>query len=138
MEVAHPSRRRRPHVLIVEDDRILRFQIARAVREMGWTASELEDARELFKRLDVLERETEADVLITDLHMPHVDGIEVLKALSRRGSQLRVIVVTAFADDQTREKVRALGARMVISKPFDLDDLCTALLFISGDRRRSS
>lgn len=125
-----------PRVLVVEDDPTLRAQISRAVRELGWEAREFEDGREL---LGLLEREVVADgstFLVTDLRMPHVDGLELLTELALRACKLPTIMVTALADEPARQTARALGVSVLFDKPFDVDDLCTALQFMRAGVRR--
>jgi CheY-like chemotaxis protein len=124
-----------PRVLVVEDDATLRAQIARSVRELGWQATELADGREL---LVLLDEQTVADgstILVTDMRMPHVDGIELLAELSSRACRLPTIMVTGFADEPTRQMARALGVSILFVKPFDVDDLCTALQFLRAGKR---
>jgi DNA-binding response OmpR family regulator len=119
-----------PRVLLAEDDDLLRHQIARSIAEMGWTVSQAKDGRALIALLDACPHEARATVLVTDLRMPQVDGLDVLSELRARAVALPIVVITAFADDETRRAVRALGATILFSKPFDVDDLCTALAFL--------
>jgi len=119
-----------PTVVIAEDNDVLRGQIARAVRDMGWRALEVRDGREL---LDLLREQPSlvgTGMLVTDVRMPRVDGLEVLVELSSSHSRVPTVLITAFADDETKQMARALGASMVFSKPFDVDDLCTALQYL--------
>jgi two-component system cell cycle response regulator CpdR len=119
-----------PLVLLAEDDDTLRGQIARAIGELGWQVRGARNGRELLAELDALTSHHGDCFLITDLRMPQLDGVDLLAELRLRKHRMRTIVVTAFADEETRRTVRALGAAMIFSKPFDLDDLCTALQFL--------
>ncbi|MET0342625.1 MAG: response regulator [Polyangiales bacterium] len=124
-----------PLVLLAEDDDALRGQIARSIAELGWEVVPARDGRELLTRLDTLLVHTGPRFLITDLRMPQLDGVDLLAELRLCKHRMRTIVVTAFADEETRQTVRALGASMIFSKPFDVDDLCTALQFLRKTAR---
>jgi len=78
--------------------------------------------------LDLLERERErVDVLLTDVRMPRVDGLELLDAVRQRHASVAVIVMTAFGN--VRDAVRAIksGASEYLTKPFDPDDAIAAI-----------
>lgn len=122
-------------VLLAEDDETLRRQLARAIRGMGWEVTEFGDGRALLAGLDRMGPADGVTFLVTDVRMPNVDGIDLLTELSMRRQRLPTVVITAFADEYTRQAVRALGASIVFSKPFDVDDLCTALQFLPAVQR---
>ena len=117
-------------VLLAEDDETLRRQLARAIRGMGWEVTEYGDGRALLDGLDALGESGVCTFLVTDVRMPNLDGLDLLTELALRRRRLPTVVITAFADEDTRQAVRALGASIVFSKPFDVDDLCTALQFL--------
>jgi len=109
---------------------VLRGQIARAIRDMGWSTLEARNGREL---LDLLREQPElvrTGMLVTDVRMPQLDGLEVLVELSSTNSRVPTVLITAFADEETSRMGHALGASMVFSKPFDVDDLCIALQYL--------
>ncbi|MFW5786729.1 MAG: sporulation transcription factor Spo0A [Halanaerobiales bacterium] len=69
--------------------------------------------------------ENDADVLILDLIMPHLDGIGVMEEMKNKGlnKDMKTIVLTAFGQEDVTKKVVELGANYYIMKPFDLDKL---------------
>ena len=75
--------------------------------------------------------DTALDLIVVDLHMPHIDGLHVVAAL--RGAEWRVpvLVVTADTRPDVGTMARRMGARAVLQKPFDLDDFRTAAMFYS-------
>jgi DNA-binding response OmpR family regulator len=77
----------------------------------------------------------EPDVVVVDLQLPGIDGLEILRQLRRRWPSLPVIVMTAFGGAEVEERVRRLGAAGYFDKPFRLDNLVAALRLI--DRRAS-
>jgi two-component system, NtrC family, response regulator HydG len=63
------------------------------------------------------------DLVITDIRMPGMDGIQVLKAIHKRWPALPVIVMTAYSSDSSLEEAAASGALGVISKPIDIEQV---------------
>lgn len=74
--------------------------------------------------LDLIE-ETDPDVVILDIIMPHLDGIGVLEELKEDGkiNNLKIIMLTAFGQEELTQRVVELGANYYILKPFDLEKL---------------
>lgn len=63
------------------------------------------------------------DVVVLDVRLPGVSGLDVLRTLRARGTTTRVIMMTAFDDEATREEARQLGADAYLTKPFHLHEL---------------
>lgn len=82
--------------------------------------------------LDLLE-DTEPDVLILDIIMPHIDGLAVLNKLREQESFPDVIMLTAFGQEEVMKKAADLGAAYFILKPFDMDHLANQIRQIAGD-----
>lgn len=74
--------------------------------------------------LDLIE-ERDPDVVILDIIMPHLDGIGVLEELKKEGkiNDMKIIMLTAFGQEELTQKVVELGANYYILKPFDLEQL---------------
>lgn len=70
---------------------------------------------------------THLSCLILDLHMPGINGFEVLQTLLARGASVPVIVVTGHDMPGTAERVRSLGAAAYLLKPVDEDTLVAAI-----------
>jgi len=77
----------------------------------------------------------EPDVVVVDLHLPGVDGLQILGQLRRRWPALPVIVMTAFGGADVEERVRRLGATGYLDKPFRLEQLVATIRLL--DRRAS-
>jgi len=110
---AAPSQRR-PRVLVAEDDKATRLLLKLALERGGCEAIEAADGRE------ALERVGGADLVLTDLHMPVMNGTELI-GLLRGGAttkELPVIVLTTETDDESQRTVLESGADDYISKPF--------------------
>jgi len=124
------------HVLLADDDTDMRHMIARSLRRAGYSVVEVEDGTQLLEHLgdDLLEsRYQEPDLIVSDIRMPGVTGLEMLGNLRRSDWAMPVVLITAFGDDQTHEESKRLGATLV-DKPFELDELLHAVRAILPPR----
>ena len=109
------------NVLIVDDDRILRRLIQKKFEEHAdrFTTLLAEDGKAAVKVL----KETPVSLVVTDLHMPEMDGLALLAYLSAKYPDIPVIVFTAFGTPQSKKKALERGAAGFIEKPFVVEDL---------------
>ncbi len=112
-------------VLLAEDDDDLRWALTDFLREEGFEVVAVPDGRAVLERLGaavLLERRnTPADIIVTDLRMPGLDGMQILESVRARGWSMPVVLMTAFADERLRKRALALGADAFLSKPVDVD-----------------
>jgi CheY-like chemotaxis protein len=125
--------------LVADDDDDMRLLVAEALRADGYHVVEARDGAELVEHLRTAidDPTLRPDVVVTDVLMPRLSGLGVLGALRRATWNVPVIVITAMADDSVRAVARRLGAVAVLKKPFDIDDLRTAVLNASVATMRS-
>jgi two-component system response regulator HydG len=115
--------KRLPRVMVVDDSAEMARTIADGLRDRAYDAIAVSSGREALDRL-AAER---FDALITDLRMPHVDGLEILATSRRLDPDRPVIVMTAFsAIDTAVESIRQ-GAYHYLTKPFKQDELAIFL-----------
>jgi CheY-like chemotaxis protein len=118
--------------VLAEDDCDTRTMLASALRSDGLEVLEVADGSALKKLLGSTFRGTGGggvpDLIVTDVRMPGLTGLEVLEELRRRDWATPVILITAFDDRATQEEARRLGAAAVFRKPFALEDLETAIV----------
>jgi len=110
-----------PRVWVVDDDASLRWVLDKALQADGMATRCFEGADEL---LDALGAER-PDVLITDVRMPGMNGVELMEQIVHRGHRFPVIVMTAHADLDTAVAAYSGGAFEYLPKPFDVDDAIT-------------
>ncbi len=126
---------RRPRILLAEDDVAMRSLLADVLRNFDYEVVEAADGRELFEHLVdlVLNKGNEqtVDAVISDVRMPGMTGLELLHEMRSMGCQVPVILITAFGDGETHARARHLGAVAVFDKPFDVEDLLTAVVNIA-------
>ncbi len=67
------------------------------------------------------------DLVISDLNMPGISGLELVKAIHAEDPDMRLAVVTAYADPITSQQVASVGAEYFFPKPVDFDDIRTCL-----------
>jgi len=101
-------------ILVVEDDSDARELLRELLVEEGYTVKMAQNGKEA---LEWITRET-FDLVLTDLGMPEMDGIELLKTLQRIAPDMRVIVVTGGADLEARARVKSPWAYDYVTKPF--------------------
>jgi DNA-binding NtrC family response regulator len=108
------------NVLIVDDESSQRTGLAGMVKAWGMQAETASDGREALEKLEHFA----ADVIVTDMNMPGVDGFGLLRALRESGEMPPVIVVTAFGNVETAVRtVHELGAFWYVEKPIQANVL---------------
>ena len=121
-------------VLVVDDDQVLRKALCGIVAEGGWETAEAGDGREALDLLATFD----ADVIVTDLVMPRMDGIEFLRTLRAAGDERPAIVLTGFGSlDKALSTIHDLRAYWFLEKPVKTSAL-KALLERAVSHRRLS
>jgi two-component system, NtrC family, response regulator HydG len=120
-----------PRVLVVDDEREMAEMLADGLCDRGYEAMAAASSEEALARLG----EHAFDALVTDLRMPHVDGLALLAEARRATPDLPVIVMTAYgAIDSALESIRR-GANHYLTKPFKLDELALFIDRLVDERR---
>jgi two-component system response regulator MprA len=109
-------------VLVVDDDRAIREAVVRAIKFDGMEAEAVATAREALQRVNG-EHGTRPDLLILDLGLPDLDGLDVVKQIRSRGDDIPVLVLTARTQISDRVAGLDAGADDYLPKPFALPEL---------------
>ena len=109
--------RRPARILVVDDERSMRELLAIVLRREGYDVLLAETGR---AAIELLERQP-VDLLISDIKMPDLSGVEVLRAAKKIDQDILAIMITAFASTETAVEAMRLGACDYLSKPFDVD-----------------
>ena len=104
-------------ILVVDDERSIRELLAIVLRREGYEVLLAENGR---SAIETLEREP-VDILISDIKMPDLSGVDVLRAAKQIDQDILGIMITAFASTETAVEAMRLGACDYLSKPFDVD-----------------
>ena len=109
-----------PLVLVIDDETGSRESMAIALEKAGLKVRTFDDAQ---RALEYLDTDPGAGLAVSDLKMPGMTGIEFLRAVRERGSDLAVILVTGFGSLETAVEAMRVGADDYLTKPVDLYEL---------------
>lgn len=116
-------------VLFVEDDETLfQLYLDAFTDDEQFFPNFVHDGKEAIDRI----RDTAVDVIVTDLCMPHLDGMEMLRQMRGNGVDCPVIVVTGYPEMSSEEERVALGIRRLLKKPVSLNVLKREILSVAG------
>jgi len=122
-----------PRVLIADDEASMRALVARAIAMDGHETITAQDGAEA---LEILTREDGAfDLLLTDIQMPIMDGIALALSAARDFPRLTILLMTGFADQRERASNLNAIAHDVITKPFSVADIRTAVADALASRK---
>jgi DNA-binding NtrC family response regulator len=112
-----------PRVLVVDDERLVRWSVAETLTARGYNVVEAADARSAMQAFGAGDT---IDLVLLDLRLPDADDLRVLACIRQEAPKMPVILMTAFATREIVEDATVLGAS-VLTKPFDLNDLAIAV-----------
>lgn len=118
-------------VLVVDDEVDARDMLAEALVEAGFDVVAVEDGETGLQRA----LGSSFDVCLSDVRMPGLDGLELLRRLGEASPETRVILVTGYGDMETAVEALRAGASDFVTKPVLLDDVCNKVQHLVGCRR---
>jgi len=122
-------------ILVVDDEadvaELFRQQFRREVRQGQYVIHFAQSAEEALGKLDDGIR-PELIVVLSDINMPGMDGLGLLRRVKEQRADLPVIMVTAYGDDERRRKAAEFGAREFVTKPVDFVQLKQQLQQLSA------
>jgi FixJ family two-component response regulator len=113
----------KPLISIVDDDESMREAVKGLIKSLGYRAEAAASAEEFLRSRHV--RGTSC--LIADVQMPGMTGLDLHRHLSASGKIIPTILITAYPDDNGRERALAAGVIGYLSKPFDENDLLACI-----------
>ncbi len=108
-----------PHICVIDDKELMRDSITQALKRGGFDVTSFANP---VKALAVI-RKSSFDLVLTDLKMPQMDGLSLLRALKEARCEMPVIVMTAYGSVDTAVEAMRLGAFDFVQKPFEADGL---------------
>ena len=111
------------HVLVAEDNPAVREFITRSLASAGHKTTAVADGQQA---LDTLSKE-KFDVLVTDIVMPNVDGIALALKAVRLFPDLRIVMISGYAQERMRAHNLDALVHRIIAKPFSLEEICGAV-----------
>lgn len=110
-------------ILIIEDEKITRISLSNTLRKEGFVVFTAEDGQE---GLDIFQKEI-PEIVITDLRLPKVSGIDILTYIKSQPNACNVILITAYATVETAVQALKLGAYDYLTKPFSTEKLISII-----------
>lgn len=109
-------------ILVVDDEAAVRSGYARLLGEIDFDAQEAADGEQALRAME----QRSFDVVLLDLRMPGVQGLEVLKAIKHRWPASEVVIVTGYPTVESAKEALQLGAYDYLAKPADPEDMIGA------------
>ncbi len=106
-------------ILIIDDEKLLRWSLEQNLTKEEYIVLSAESGMKGLKLLS----EEEPDIVLLDIHLPDISGIDILEQIKKEKKHPIVIMITAFGDIETAVKAIKLGAYDFVEKPFNLDKL---------------
>lgn len=112
------------HILIADDELNMLQSLEFILEVAGYKVTAVQDGREALEKIIALKDSSEAiQLLITDIQMPELSGIELIDTLKRLNIDLPVFVITAYGNKELREELKRKGCFEFLDKPFDDEQL---------------
>lgn len=121
--MTEPATRDVYRILVADDDPGMRELVAEALRRDGYEVHEVSSGAGLLERLSAFLLDgacIEIDLVISDIRMPLITGLEMLAGLRDVQCTIDFILMTAFGDETTHREAERLGAIALLNKPFEL------------------
>jgi len=106
-------------IAVIDDDESFRVALMESLSSFGYECSGYASAEDYV--LGIGDRPF--DCVVTDIHMPGMSGLDLMKRLAARGSTTPVVLITARSDLNLEVKAAAAGAACLLRKPFEINDL---------------
>jgi DNA-binding NtrC family response regulator len=106
-------------IMIVDDENIVGKRLKPALEKTGDIVETFEDPQKALERFD----ERPFDIVVTDVRMDEIDGIEVLERILAKSDKTKVIIITGYATVEVAREAMTKGAFDFIAKPFKPNDL---------------
>ncbi len=108
-----------PHILIVDDEEAILDMLVDVLSILGYKSTGVQSAEQAL----AVCASTTIDLVITDVVMPGMSGLELLRTLKQERSTLPVVIIAAFSAPEEVREMLALGAAGVLSKPFEISEI---------------
>jgi DNA-binding response OmpR family regulator len=110
-------------ILVAEDDLNISRLIQEIVKRKGYHAVVAKNGEDAFEQF----KEKKFDLLITDLKMPKVDGIALIKMVRERDKVIPIVILTGYGSEKNRALAKSLGVSKILMKPCSVLDISNAL-----------
>jgi len=112
-----------PRILVVDDEPEVLEVMVDMLEQEGYSTRSTSDSREASQLLE----ETPFDVIVSDIVMPHLSGLQLLEIARRQNPDVQVVLVTGYATNELAREALERGASGFIEKPFRIEQLLATL-----------
>jgi FixJ family two-component response regulator len=106
-------------IAVIDDDESFRIALVESLSSLGYGSSGYASAEDYVRAIG----ERSFNCVVTDIHMPGMSGLDLMKSLAARGSTTPVVLITARSGSNLEAKAAAAGAACLLRKPFEINDL---------------
>jgi FixJ family two-component response regulator len=106
-------------IAVIDDDQSFRVALVESLSSLGYGADGYASAEDYIGLIGG----KSFDCVVTDIHMPGMSGLDLMKRLAARGSKTPVVLITARSDTNLEAKAAAAGVACLLRKPFEINDL---------------
>ena len=114
----------KPRILIIEDEKLIRWSLRQRFQEEGYVVDEAETGSEGLDRLD----QAIFDLVMLDYKLPDMTGLDVLRRVREQDKEIVVLIMTAYSNVENAVEAMRLGAYDYVSKPFKMDALMLTVI----------
>ena len=118
-------------VLVVDDEKYIKDILARIIEREGFMVSTASDGTEAYEML----QKARYDYVISDINMPNMDGMELLKKIKEMNRSIRVLLITSKAGEYSPQEILREGADFFITKPFKNVEIARTLRALECKRQ---
>lgn len=129
-----PQNEQHLRVLVVEDEAPVRLSLSAFLRDRNFIVTDAENGQ---IALGILEKEP-IDIIISDIRMPILDGLGLLKEVEKKHPEIKVILVTGYQDIESAIAAARHGALDYVTKPYNLAEIYQILRRVMDTRRRQT
>jgi FixJ family two-component response regulator len=110
---------RNREIAVIDDDESFRVALVDSLSSLGYGSSGYASAEDYLRAIG----DRIFNCVVSDIHMPGMSGLDLLKRLAARGSTTPVVLITARSDSNLEARAAVAGAVCLLRKPFEIDDL---------------
>ena len=106
-------------IAVIDDDESFRVALVESLASLGYGSSGYSSAEDYVRVIG----SNSVNCVVSDIHMPGMSGLDLMKHLAARGSTTPVVLITARSDPNLEARAAAAGAACLLRKPFEINDL---------------
>jgi len=110
-------------IAVIDDDESFRVALVESLSSLGYGSRGYASAEDYVGVIG----SNSVNCVVSDIHMPGMSGLDLMKRLATGGSTTPVVLITARSDKNLEAKAAAAGAACLLRKPFEIDDLITCI-----------